>query len=72
MRFQFYNQMSVYGLRPCNQESIEYLEKNFDIPERCWLGDICYLEGRQMQTIIDDLELHPNVEIFTDIYVMRT
>lgn len=56
----------MYGIQPLNQDSLELLDKIAHIPTYCWLGNICYVDGRVMQKIVNSLEQHEGITIITD------
>lgn len=62
MEYEIINDGSgMVGLKPQNQSSYEYLCDAFVLPEYCWLGNICYLSGREFERVAAYLCADSNV-----------
>lgn len=67
IEYQLHDDLSgMYGIQPSNQDSYELLNEVAPLPAHCWLGNVCYADGRTMQSIIDCLGLYEGVTINTE------
>lgn len=53
----------LWGIKPVNQASLELLERGYQVPTHCWLGDICYLNHQPFYALLNAMAVLDDVTL---------
>lgn len=66
IKYRIIDNLGMYGIKPLNQESHDFLVENVSIPTYCWLGNTCHVDQVAMQQILNHLEGYDGITLVTD------